>query len=62
MTRRPLTEDTEPCLRFHALFLDTQLEIVCPPALSRLLTGRRRGAAPPVPDPVPRRARTGGRA
>lgn len=56
----PLTEGTEPCLRFHALFLDTRLEIVCPPALTRLLTPRR-GTARPASDPLPRQPRPAGR-
>ncbi|MFD7408202.1 hypothetical protein ACFV7R_37395 [Streptomyces sp. NPDC059866] len=51
MTTTP-EPDPEPCLRFHALFLDTQLDIFCPPGLARLVAGRGRGR-PPAGDPPP---------
>ncbi|KOV52678.1 MULTISPECIES: hypothetical protein [Streptomyces] len=54
MTSTP-RQDTEPPVRIHALFPDTPLDILCPPALARLVTGRAPGRAPaadapPAPD------------
>ncbi|MBC7273087.1 MAG: hypothetical protein H5T76_31040 [Streptomyces sp.] len=51
MTERPADG---ACVHFHALFLDTQLDVVLPARLGRLLTGR----APEEPaeeraEPVP---------
>ncbi|MFI9766525.1 hypothetical protein ACIHJG_06620 [Streptomyces sp. NPDC052415] len=59
MTTTPTLDTTAPqepaaCLHFHALFLDTQLDVVWSPGLgrrlraglTRLLTGRESGPAP----------------
>ncbi|MER6349211.1 hypothetical protein ACWC10_28590 [Streptomyces sp. NPDC001595] len=41
MSARPHADDAEPGLRLRVLFPDTQVDVVCPPVLARLLTGRR---------------------
>ncbi|MBQ1089972.1 hypothetical protein [Streptomyces sp. B93] len=51
MTERPADG---ACVHFHALFLDTQLDVVLPARLGRLLTGRTPDER--VEEPVEERA------
>ncbi|MBC2903715.1 hypothetical protein [Streptomyces cupreus] len=51
-------QETDVCLHFHALFLDTRLDVVWSPGLgrriraglARLVTGRGDGPVPHAPD------------
>ncbi|MFE6282199.1 hypothetical protein [Streptomyces sp. NPDC057877] len=46
--------DDGACVHFHALFLDTQLDVVLPARLGRLLLGRRACAEPAGAEPAER--------